>query len=43
VQQQLTAQGAVAHFGTAAEFSTLIAADRKKYARIITENNVTAD
>jgi tripartite-type tricarboxylate transporter receptor subunit TctC len=43
VQQQLQAQGAVAHFGTAAEFNTLIASDRRKYARIITENNLTAD
>jgi tripartite-type tricarboxylate transporter receptor subunit TctC len=43
VQQQLMAQGAVARFGTAAEFNTLIANDRKKYARIITENNLSAD
>lgn len=43
VQQQLMAQGAVARFGSAAEFNTLIANDRKKYARIITENNLSAD
>jgi tripartite-type tricarboxylate transporter receptor subunit TctC len=43
VQQQLLAQGAVARFGTAAEFNTLIAGDRKRYARIITENNLSAD
>jgi tripartite-type tricarboxylate transporter receptor subunit TctC len=43
VQQQLMAQGAVARFATAAEFNTLIANDRKKYARIITENNLSAD
>ncbi|MBA2964293.1 MULTISPECIES: Bug family tripartite tricarboxylate transporter substrate binding protein [Ramlibacter] len=43
VQQQLQAQGAVARFGTAAEFNALIASDRKRYARIITENNLSAD
>lgn len=43
VQQQLLAQGAVAHGGSAAEFATLIASDRRKYARIITENNLSAD
>jgi tripartite-type tricarboxylate transporter receptor subunit TctC len=43
VQQQLLGQGAVAVGGTPADFAKLIADDRKKYARIITENNLTAD
>jgi tripartite-type tricarboxylate transporter receptor subunit TctC len=43
VQQQLLAQGAVARGGPPAEFARLIADDRKKYARIIIENNLTAD
>jgi tripartite-type tricarboxylate transporter receptor subunit TctC len=43
VQQQLLAQGAVARGGSAADFAALIAADRKKYARIITDNQLTAD
>jgi tripartite-type tricarboxylate transporter receptor subunit TctC len=43
VQQQLLAQGAVAKGGTPAEFAGLIAADRKRYARIIVENNLSAD
>jgi tripartite-type tricarboxylate transporter receptor subunit TctC len=43
VQQQLLAQGAVAHGGTPADFANLIASDRKKYARIIIDNNLTAD
>jgi tripartite-type tricarboxylate transporter receptor subunit TctC len=43
VQQQLLAQGAVTRGGTPAEFSELIAADRKKYARIILDNQLTAD
>jgi tripartite-type tricarboxylate transporter receptor subunit TctC len=43
VQQQLLAQGAVARGGTTADFAGLIAADRKRYARIITENNLSAD
>jgi tripartite-type tricarboxylate transporter receptor subunit TctC len=43
VQQQLQGQGAVAHGGTPADFAKLMADDRKKYARIITENNLTAD
>jgi tripartite-type tricarboxylate transporter receptor subunit TctC len=43
VQQQLLAQGAVAHGGTPADFANLIASDRKKYARIIVDNNLTAD
>ncbi|MBC5764258.1 Bug family tripartite tricarboxylate transporter substrate binding protein [Ramlibacter albus] len=43
VKDQLMAQGAVAKGGTPADFANLIAADRKKYARIITENNLTAD
>lgn len=43
VQQQLLAQGAVAKGGSQADFIALIAADRRKYARIITENNLSAD
>jgi tripartite-type tricarboxylate transporter receptor subunit TctC len=43
VQQQLLAQGAVAKGGTPAEFAQLIASDRKRYARIIVENNLSAD
>jgi len=43
VQQQLLAQGAVAKGGTPAEFASLIAADRKRYARIIVDNNLSAD
>jgi tripartite-type tricarboxylate transporter receptor subunit TctC len=43
VQQQLLGQGAVAQGGTPADFAALIAADRKKYARIITDNNLVAD
>ena len=43
VQTQLINQGAVAKGGGAAEFSQLIAADRKKYARIIVENNLSAE
>jgi tripartite-type tricarboxylate transporter receptor subunit TctC len=43
VQQLLLGQGAVAHGGSPADFAGLIAADRRKYARIITENNLSAD
>jgi len=43
VQQQLLAQGAVARGGSPADFAGLIASDRRKYARIITENNLSAD
>jgi tripartite-type tricarboxylate transporter receptor subunit TctC len=43
VQQQLLGQGAVAAGGSQADFIKLIADDRRKYARIITENNLTAD
>jgi hypothetical protein len=43
VQQQLLGQGAVAKGGSQADFIALIAADRRKYARIITENNLSAD
>lgn len=43
VQQQLLGQGAVARGGTPADFNALIAADRKKYARIIVENKLSAD
>lgn len=43
VQQQLLAQGAVAHGGSGADFASLIATDRAKYARIIIDNQLTAD
>ena len=43
VQQQLLAQGAVAKGGTTADLIGLIAADRKKYARIINDNKLSAD
>lgn len=43
VQQLLLAQGAVAKGGSPAEFSQLIAADRKRYARIIVDNKLTID
>ena len=43
VQQQLLGQGAVAAGGTQADFARLIADDRRKYARIIVENKLTAD
>ncbi len=43
IQQQLLAQGAVAKSGTPAEFAQLIAADRKRYARIIIDNKLTVD
>jgi tripartite-type tricarboxylate transporter receptor subunit TctC len=43
VQQLLLGQGAVARGGSPADFAGLIAADRRKYARIITENNLSTD
>jgi tripartite-type tricarboxylate transporter receptor subunit TctC len=43
VQQQLLEQGAVAQGGTPADFVALIAADRKKYARIILDHHLSAD
>jgi tripartite-type tricarboxylate transporter receptor subunit TctC len=43
VQQQLLEQGAVAQGGTPADFVALIAADRKKYARIILDHRLSAD
>lgn len=43
VQQQLLGQGAVAKGGSTADFVNLIAADRKKYARIINDNKLSAD
>jgi tripartite-type tricarboxylate transporter receptor subunit TctC len=43
VQQQLLAQGAVAKGGSQADFTALIATDRRKYTRIITDNNLSAD
>jgi len=43
VSQQLIGQGAVPTSSTPAQFAELIANDRKRYARIITENQLTAD
>lgn len=43
VQQQLLGQGAIAKYGTPAEFAQLIAADRKRYARIIIDNKLVID
>lgn len=43
VKEQLLAQGAVARGGTPADFANLIASDRKKYARIILDNHISAD
>ena len=43
VKEQLLTQGAIAVGGSTADFVALIAADRKKYARIIIDNRLTAD
>lgn len=43
VKEQLLAQGAVAKGGTPSDFANLIASDRKKYARIILDNHISAD
>ena len=43
VSQQLISQGAVPVSSTPAQFAELIANDRKRYARIIIENQLTAD
>ena len=43
IQQQLLIQGAVAKGGSSADFVQLIAADRKRYARIIIDNKLTVD
>jgi tripartite-type tricarboxylate transporter receptor subunit TctC len=43
VKDKLLEQGAVARGGTPADFSNLIATDRRRYARIITDNNLSAD
>jgi tripartite-type tricarboxylate transporter receptor subunit TctC len=43
VQQQLLAQGAVAISSSAADFTQLIANDRKRYARIIIDNKLGID
>ena len=43
VQQQLLGQGAVAKGGSTADFVNLMATDRKKYARIINDNKLSAD
>ena len=43
IQQQLLTQGAVAKGGSPADFVQLIAADRKRYARIIIDNKLTVD
>ena len=42
-RHQLLAQGAVAKGGTPADFAQLIAADRKRYARIIIDNKQMID
>jgi tripartite-type tricarboxylate transporter receptor subunit TctC len=43
VREQLLAQGAIARGGTPADFAQLIATDRRRYARIIIDNKLTAD
>lgn len=43
IQQQMIAQGGIAKSGTPADFAQLIATDRKRYARIILDNKLTAD
>jgi tripartite-type tricarboxylate transporter receptor subunit TctC len=43
VQQQLVAQGAIAKSGSPADFAQLIAADKKRYARIIIDNKLNVD
>ena len=43
IQQQLLAQGAVATGGSPADFAQLIAADRKRYAKIILDNKLTLE
>ena len=43
IQQQLIGQGGIAKGGTPADFAQLIATDRKRYARIIIDNKLTAD
>ena len=43
VSQQLIGQGAVPTSSTPTQFADLIANDRKRYARIIIENQLTAD
>jgi len=43
VSQQLIAQGAVPTSNTPAQFAELIASDRRKYAKIIIENQLIAD
>ena len=43
VRDQFIAQGATPVGGTPAEFATLIEADRKRYAQIIRERNISAE
>jgi tripartite-type tricarboxylate transporter receptor subunit TctC len=43
IQQQMIAQGGIAKGGSPADFAQLIATDRKRYARIIIDNKLTAD
>jgi tripartite-type tricarboxylate transporter receptor subunit TctC len=43
VRDQLVAQGATPVGGTSAQFAALIDADRKRYAQIIRDRNITAD
>jgi tripartite-type tricarboxylate transporter receptor subunit TctC len=43
VRDQFIAQGATPIGGTPAQFAALIDADRKRYAQIIRERNITAE
>lgn len=43
VKEQLLAQGAVARGGTPTDFVALIAADRRKYGRIIADNQLSVE
>ncbi len=43
IQQQMMGQDGIAKGGTPADFAKLISTDRKRYARIIFENKLTAD
>jgi tripartite-type tricarboxylate transporter receptor subunit TctC len=43
VKDKLLEQGAIARGGSPADFANLIATDRKRYAKIIIDNNLSAD
>ncbi|WP_420997626.1 tripartite tricarboxylate transporter substrate binding protein [Cupriavidus sp. 30B13] len=43
VREQLVAQGAIPAGSTPAQFAAVIAADRKRYARVIIDNKLSAD